>query len=78
MTHSPVVLVYVYACKHVLPPFPQDIWADNVLAIQAVTKATSHLPISTSTLPGPLDGCGTPSSSSSRGLIGASPLPTPR
>ena len=43
MTHSPVFLVCVYACKHVLPPLPQDIWAHKVSAIQASTQATSHI-----------------------------------
>ena len=49
MTHSPVVLVYVYACKHVLSPLPQDIRAHEVSSTQANTPATSHLPVSTST-----------------------------
>ena len=53
MTHSPVVVVHVYTCKHVLPRLPQDIWAHKVSAIQASTQAstqaTSHLPVATST-----------------------------
>ena len=49
MTHSPVVLVYVYTCKHVLSPVPQDIWAHEVSATQASTPATSQLPVLTST-----------------------------
>ena len=53
MTHSPVDLVYVYTCKHLLPPLPQDTWAHKVSAIQASTQATSHLPISTSPPPPP-------------------------
>ena len=48
MTATPVVLVDVYACKHVLLPLPQDIWAHKVLATQAKTQATCQLPISTS------------------------------
>ena len=110
----PVVLVYVYASKHVHSPLPQDVWSHEVLATQANTPATTQLPILVSTpgspiaepprgelmsmwafgfhafswsslqsnlqgaLPGPPDGCGTPNSSSSRGLIGASPLSTAR
>ena len=31
MTHAPVVLVYIYACKHVLSPLPQDIRPTSVL-----------------------------------------------
>ena len=53
MTHSPLVLVYVYACKHVLSPLPQHIWAHKVLATQANTQANtqakSQLPVLTST-----------------------------
>ena len=48
MTASPVVLVDVYACKHVLLPLPQDIRAHKVSATQAKTQATSQLPASTS------------------------------
>ena len=51
MTATPVVLVDVYACKHVLLPLPQDIWAHKVLATQAKTQATCQLPISTSSPP---------------------------
>ena len=53
MTTSPVVSVYVYTCKHVLSPLPQDIWAHKVLATQAKTQATSQLPVSTSPPPPP-------------------------
>ena len=48
MTTSPVVLVDVYTCKHVLLPLPQDIWAHKVSATQAKTQATSQRPVSTS------------------------------
>ena len=37
MTHSPVVLVYVYDCKHVSSPLAQDIWAHEVCVIPAKT-----------------------------------------
>ena len=53
MTTSPVVLVDVYTCKHVLLPLPQDIRAHKVLATQAKAQATSQLPISTSPPPPP-------------------------
>ena len=53
MTHSPVVLVHIYACKHVHSPLPQDIWAHEVFAIPAKTPATSQPSISTSTPPPP-------------------------
>ena len=45
MTTSPVVLVVVYTCKHVLLPLPQDIQAHKVSATQAKTQATSQLPV---------------------------------
>ena len=48
MTATPVVLVDVYACKHVLLPLPQDIRAHKVLATQAKTQATCQSPVSTS------------------------------
>ena len=48
MTTSPVVLVDVYTCKHVLSPLPHDIRAHKVSATQAKTQATSQLPVSTS------------------------------
>ena len=51
MTHSPVVLVHIYACKHVHSPLPQDIWAHEVFAIPAKTPATSQPSISTSNPP---------------------------
>ena len=51
MTASPVVLVDVCACKHVLLPLPQDIRAHKVLATQAKTQATCQLPVSTSSPP---------------------------
>ena len=51
MTTSPVVLVDVYACKPILSPLPQDIWAHKVSATQAKTQATSQLPVSTSSPP---------------------------
>ena len=44
MTASPVVLVDVYACKHVLLPLPQDIGAHKVLVTQAKTQATCNYP----------------------------------
>ena len=47
MTTSPVVLVDVYTCKHVLSPLPQNIQAHKVSATQAKTQATSQLPVST-------------------------------
>ena len=47
MTASPVVLVDVYAGKHVLP-LPQDIRAHKVLATQAKTQPTCQLPVLTS------------------------------
>ena len=51
MTTSSVVLVYVYTCKHVLVPLPQDIQAHKVSATQAKTQATSQLPVLTSSPP---------------------------
>ena len=48
MTASPVVLVDVYACKHVLLPLSQDIQAHKVSATQAKTQITSQLPVLTS------------------------------
>ena len=47
MTTSPVVLVDVYTCKHVLSPLPQNIQARKVSATQAKTQATSQLPVLT-------------------------------
>ena len=51
MTATPVVLVDVYNCKHVLLPLPQDLWAHKALATQAKTQATCQLPISTPSSP---------------------------
>ena len=51
MTSTPVGLVDVYACKHVLLPLPQDIRAHKVLVTQAKTQATCQLPVSTSPPP---------------------------
>ena len=46
MTATPVVLVDVYNCKHVLLPLPQDLRAHRALVTQAKTQATRQLPIS--------------------------------
>ena len=47
MTATPMVLVDVYACKHVFLPPPQDLWAHQVPATQAKTQTTCQLPVST-------------------------------
>ena len=51
MTTPPVVLVYVYTCKHIFLPLPQDLRAHKVLATQAKTQATGQPPISTPSPP---------------------------
>ena len=48
MTHPPVVLVHIYACKHVYSPLPQDIWADEVCSIPAKIPSTNPPSFSTS------------------------------
>ena len=53
MTASPVVLVDIYPCKHVLSPLPQDIQAHKESVTQAEIQATSQLPVSTSSPPPP-------------------------
>ena len=44
MTHSPVVLVHIYACKHVHSPLPQDIWAHEVFVIPEKPQRQANLP----------------------------------
>ena len=51
MTHSPVVLVYIYDCKHVSSPLPKDIWAHEVCAIRAKTPSKNLPSISMTTPP---------------------------
>ena len=51
MTATPVVLVAVYTCKHVLLPLTQDLWAHKVLETKAKTQAPCQLPVSTSSPP---------------------------
>ena len=51
MTATPVVLVDLYNCKHVLLPLPQDLRAHKTLATQAKTQATCQLPVSTPSPP---------------------------